>query len=111
MNGTLFRLLPQFLCATSILLAGQSLRAQSATFYVNYEKSPEPERSFRTVEEAQQAVRAFLKEQKQPGNVTVLIEGGTYYLAAPLTFTADDSPLVKDTIVTYKANQIGRAHV
>jgi hypothetical protein len=86
------------------VLNSPSVFAQSATFYVNYEKSPEPERSFRTVEEAQQAVRAFLKEQKQPGHVTVLLEGGTYYLASPLRFTTEDSPLLRDTIVTYKAN-------
>jgi hypothetical protein len=92
------------LFAIFVELSPRALFAQSATFYVNYQKSPEPKRTYRTIEEAQQAVRKFLAEQKQPGDVTVLIEGGTYYLSAPLKFTADDSPLLRDTIVTYKAN-------
>jgi hypothetical protein len=85
--------------------------AQSAMFYVNYEHSPDPSRTFRTIEEAQQAVRAFLKEQQQPGGVTVFIESGTYYLNAPLRFTPDDVAASKDSVVSYQANPQAEAPV
>jgi hypothetical protein len=104
MIGIQLRLLAAFLLTALTFLNSRSLFAQPATFYVNYHKSPEPARTYLTIEEAQQAVRRFLKEQKQSGDVTVLIEGGTYYLVAPLRFTVEDSPAVKDSIVTYKAN-------
>jgi hypothetical protein len=78
--------------------------AQAATFYVNFNKSADPARTFKTIEDAQTAVRAYLIEQKQPGDVTVLIEAGTYYLSEPLRFGADDSPTVRDSSVTYKVN-------
>ena len=44
---------------------------------------------FRTLTRAQQAVR-FAKGSVQ-GPITVEIRGGTYFLAAPLTFSSDDS--------------------
>jgi hypothetical protein len=78
--------------------------AQFETFYVNYNNAPNPHRLYRTIEEAQRAVREFLKTQKQPGDVTVLIEGGAYYLTAPLRFAPEDSPVVQQSTVTYKPN-------
>jgi hypothetical protein len=93
-----------FLCAKKV-------SAQSATFYVNFEKSPDAGRSFKTIEEAQAGVRAFLKEQKQAGDVTVLIEAGSYYLNDPLRFTVEDSPSIRESTVAYKANPQATAPV
>jgi hypothetical protein len=100
MTRAQLQLVLAWLCGVAISLTTDALFAQSATFYVNYDKSPDPQRSFRTIEDAQPAVRKVLKEQKQSGDVTVLIEGGTYYLNQPLRFSAEDSP----TVVIYKAN-------
>jgi hypothetical protein len=99
------------LIAFVVICSAQSLLAQPATFYVNYQNAPTPDRSFRTIEEAQQAVREFLKSQQKPGDVTVLIEGGTHFLAAPLKFTADDTPAIRETTVTYKPNPQSAAPV
>jgi hypothetical protein len=104
MNGSRSQDVVAILLVVAATVRADWALAQSATFYVNYEKSPDPERSYRTLDEAQQAVRQFLKEQKQQGDVTVLIEGGTYHLAKPLHFTPDDSPKVDGSSVIYKAN-------
>jgi hypothetical protein len=105
------RLIALALFEVVVVCSGQKLLAQSETFYVNYNNAPNPDRLYRTIEEAQRAVREFLKAQKQPGEVTVLIEGGTYYLAAPLKFTADDCPAIQESTVIYKPNPQAAAPV
>ena len=99
------------LFAVVVICVAQSLVAQPATFYVNFQNPPSPDRSFRTIEESQRAVREYLKSRKQPGDVTVLIEAGTYYLPAPLKFTADDTPAIRETTITYKPNPQSTAPV
>src|SRR5262245_39372697 len=52
-------------------------------------KSPDPRENdgpFATVERARDAVRAFLKTQKEPRAVSVMLRAGTYYLKQSLEF-------------------------
>ncbi len=77
-----------------VLLIGGSLSAQKV-MYVSCEATVDGDgskgRPFRTIGEAQAAVRDIRSKGQLPDGATVVIGGGTYVLEAPLTFTPADS--------------------
>jgi len=54
---------------------------------------------FATVARAREAVRAWLRTQKEPRPVRVVLRGGTYYLDQPLEFGPEDSGTEKAPVV------------
>jgi len=42
--------------------------------------------------------RALIEARKTPGNVTIYLFGGTYYLEQPIVFTSEDSRKENETL-------------
>jgi len=83
---------------------GQQKRRGQSSFYVSPEGSDHNpgtiKRPFATLGRAQKAVRIVRNNSDR--SITVWVRGGTYYLATPLVFTAEDSGK-KGKPVTYAA--------
>ena len=90
----------------AMLLMTSALGAAEKAFYVatngNDAQSGTLESPFRTVAQAQKAIRTMKKNGELKTPVTVYIRGGNYFLDAPLTFTGDDSG-TRDCPITCKA--------
>src|SRR5438067_3190378 len=86
------------LCGPALVLPGATVgKPPALTFHVapdgNDGNPGTREKPFATPAQARDAIRALKRRQggKLTAPVTVLLRGGTYRLAAPLVFTAEDS--------------------
>ncbi len=61
-------------------------------------------RPFATLQRARDEIRDLKAEGGLPGGATVLVQGGTYHLAEPLTFDPEDSGTTEGPI-TYTADK------
>jgi hypothetical protein len=99
--------LPLLLAAPLPAAPGAAEKPAPVTFHVaplGDDRSPGTDRKpFATLQRARDAIRAL---RRQPGGkdrpVTVLVQGGTYFLSTPLLFTPEDSG-ASEAPVTYAA--------